>query len=110
MICFFTIDSLFICYFNEICTHASRLVRSSQNFSQNVDLFLMRSTLVLSVRGKVLPLLATDTPVAMLCSDAELLAMNEEPATPPPSLSDCDPDRCMIVCSHSLTTYVTDDI
>lgn len=75
-------------------THASRLVRSSQNFSQKVDLFLMRSTLVLSVRGSVLPLLLADTPVHMLCSEAELFAMNEEPAAAP-SLSDWEPERCI---------------
>lgn len=47
----------------------------------------MRSTLVLRVLGKVLPLLLADTPVDMLCSEAELLAMNELLAAAP-SLSD----------------------
>jgi hypothetical protein len=64
-------------------THASRLVRSSQNFSQKVDRFLIRSTLVLRVRGSVPPLLLADTPVDMLCSDAELLAINPAPPAPP---------------------------
>lgn len=84
-------------------THASRLVRSSQNFSQNVDLFFILSTLVLSVRGSVPPPLPAATPVDMLCSDAELLAINVTPAPAPPSLSDWDPDRCM-TAAVSLST------
>lgn len=89
-------------------THASRLVRSSQNFSQKVDLFLILSTLVLRVRGSVPPLVPAATPVDMLCSEAELLAMKETPAPAPPSRSDWDPDRCITVAAHSpLTHYIT---
>lgn len=80
-----------------VSTHASRRVRSSQNFSQKLDLFLIRSTLVLSVRGSVLPLLLLpDMPVAMLCSDAELFGMKLTPLVPP-SLSDWDSDRCILL-------------
>lgn len=85
-------------------THASRLFRSSQNLSQKVDLFLIRSTLVLRVRGSVPPLLDAATPVAMLCSDAELFVMNDEPP-PPPSPSDWDPERCISIAL--LLLYVT---
>ena len=89
-------------------------MRSSQNFSQNVDLFLILSTLVLSVRGSVPPPPAA-TPVDMLCSDAELLAMNVTPAPAPPSRSDWDPDRCItaavslstVHCPLPLTHYIT---
>lgn len=80
-----------------VSTHASRRVRSSQNFSQKLDLFLIRSTLVLSVRGSVLPLLLLpEMPVAMLCSDAEFLGMKLTPLVPP-SLSDWDSDRCIML-------------
>ncbi|GBP26235.1 hypothetical protein EVAR_16087_1 [Eumeta japonica] len=83
-------------------THASRRVRSSQNLSQKVERFLMRSTLVLSVRGSVPPLLLPDTPVAILCSDAELLPANPPPA---PRASPCDSDRCIArIVDGALTT------
>lgn len=64
----------------------------------------MRSTLVLSVRGSVPPLLLADTPVDMLCSDAELFATNELPA-PTPILSDWEPERCMAPSSDSCHTF-----
>lgn len=85
-------------------TYASLFVRSSQNFSQKVDLFLMRSTLVLSVRGSVPPLLLADTPVDILCSDAELLAMNDELPLPTPIRSDCEPERCIVSYSDKRAT------
>lgn len=88
----------------KVSTHASRRVRSSQNFSQKLDLFLIRSTLVLRVRGSVLPLLLPDMPVAMLCSDAELFGMKLTPLVPP-SLSDWDSDRCIMLLSV-YTLYV----
>lgn len=76
-------------------THASRLVRSSQNLSQNVERFLIRNTLVLRVRGRVPPLLLPDIPVAMLCSEAELFPTKPMEATPAPNPSDWDSDRCI---------------
>lgn len=68
-------------------------MRSSQNFSQNVERFFIRSTLVLSVRGRVPPLLLADMPVAMLCSDAELFVMKLTASLPMPS--DWDSERCI---------------
>lgn len=92
-------------------THASRLVRSSQNLSQKVDRFLILSTLVLSVRGRVPPLLLPDTPVDMLCSEAELFAMKVVPPPPATSRSDWDPERCisLAVYTHYMIWYTNVD-
>lgn len=63
----------------------------------------MRSTLVLSVRGNVPPLLLPEMPVAILCSEAELLGIKLAPLLAP-NLSDCDSDRCILFAN---THYVT---
>lgn len=44
----------------------------------------------------MLPLLLPEMPVAMLCSDAELFGMKLTPLVPP-SRSDWDSDRCIML-------------